>query len=144
MTDDTGAESKADLLRWSADIVSAYVAQNNLPSQSVGDLIKQVHTVFAGLGQDAPEPEPEKRKPAVPIARSIQNDYIVERRRTRGARRLHAPPARPLRPEPRGIPIAAGACPPTTPWSPPSTPNAAPPSPNRSASARASGRRGAG
>ena len=77
MTDETGAVSKADLLRWSADIVSAYVAQHSLPSQSVGDLIKQVHTALSGLGQDAPEPEPEKRKPAVPIARSIQNDYIV-------------------------------------------------------------------
>jgi predicted transcriptional regulator len=77
MTDETGAVSKADLLRWSADIVSAYVAQHSLPSQSVGDLIKQVHTVLSGLGETAPEPEPEKRKPAVPIGRSIQNDYIV-------------------------------------------------------------------
>jgi predicted transcriptional regulator len=78
MTSDSSAESKGDLLRWSADIVSAYVAQNNLPSQAVPELIKQVHGALAGLGQaPAVEAEPERRKPAVPISRSVQQDHIV-------------------------------------------------------------------
>ena len=72
-------ESEApDLLRWSAEIVAAYVAQNSVPASAIGDLITEVHGALAGLGQTpAPEPEIERRKPAVPIARSVQHDYIV-------------------------------------------------------------------
>ena len=75
---DEDATSAPELLRWSAEIVAAYVAQNSLPATSIGDLIVQVHGALAGLGQaPAPEPEIERRKPAVPIARSVQHDFIV-------------------------------------------------------------------
>ena len=73
--DDDSAEN--DVLRLSAEIVSAYVAQNNLPASSVGAFIHSVHDALSSLGQPAAEPEPEKRKPAVPISRSVQDDYIV-------------------------------------------------------------------
>jgi predicted transcriptional regulator len=65
-----------DVLRWSADIVAAYVAQNSLPPTGVAPLISSVHQALAGLGA-APEPPPEKRKPAAPISRSVQHDYII-------------------------------------------------------------------
>ena len=78
MTSESNAASNGDLLRWSADIVSAYVTQHTLPSHAVGDLIRQVHDVLAGLGNEpAVEREPERRKPAVPISRSVQEDHIV-------------------------------------------------------------------
>lgn len=78
MTNETSTPSGEDLLRWSADIVTAYVAQHAMPPNSVGDLIKQVHHVLANLGQAvAVEREPERRRPAVPIGRSVQEDYIV-------------------------------------------------------------------
>ena len=67
-----------DILRWSAEIVAAYVAQNSLSANAIGDLITQVHGALVGLGQAAsPEPEAERRKPAVPISRSVQHDFIV-------------------------------------------------------------------
>lgn len=67
-----------DVLKWSADIVAAYVAQNSLPAANIGELIRSVHSVLSNLGQDAETPpEPERRKPAVPISRSVQHDYIV-------------------------------------------------------------------
>jgi len=69
--------SKADTLRLSAEIVAAYVAQNTVPPSTVASLIGQVHATLAGLGQAAPEPEPERRKPAVPIGRSVHDDYII-------------------------------------------------------------------
>jgi predicted transcriptional regulator len=78
MTSQTSDTPSDDLLRWSADIVSAYVAQNTLPSQAIGEMIKTVHTALAGLGQaPAAEVEPERRRPAVPISRSVQPDHIV-------------------------------------------------------------------
>ncbi len=50
-----------------------------MPTEAVGDLIRQVHSTLIGLGQPAPvEREPDqRRKPAVPIARSVQQDHIV-------------------------------------------------------------------
>jgi predicted transcriptional regulator len=77
MNNETSAAANGDLLRLSADIVASYVGQHSLPANAVGDLIKQVHGVLAGLGQPEAEQEPERRKPAVPIARSVQEDHIV-------------------------------------------------------------------
>jgi predicted transcriptional regulator len=73
---DRGADS-VDLLSLSADIVSAYVAQNNVSQQAIPSLIRTVHDCLASLGvAQAPQPA-ERAKPAVPVSRSIQHDYIV-------------------------------------------------------------------
>src|SRR5580693_5341407 len=65
-----------DVLRWSAEIVASYVAQNNLPAAGVADLIRSVHEALSNVGQE-PEAAPERRKPAVPISRSVQHEFIV-------------------------------------------------------------------
>jgi predicted transcriptional regulator len=73
-----GSQSvKTDTLRLSAEIVAAYVAQNTVAPSAVSSLIGQVHATLSGLGQAAPEPEPERRKPAVPVSRSVHEDYII-------------------------------------------------------------------
>jgi predicted transcriptional regulator len=70
-------EAEADeTLKWSAEIVAAYVAQNNLPAGGVAELIRSVHAALSNLGE-TPAPAPERRKPAVPISRSVQHDFIV-------------------------------------------------------------------
>ena len=66
-----------DVLRWSTEIVAAYVAQNSLPANQLAELIQSVHGALAHLGDAPVEVAPERRKPAVPISRSIQDDYIV-------------------------------------------------------------------
>ena len=71
-------QSKA-LLRLSADVVSAYLAQNPMQPQGIPELIRSVHQTLATL-EGAPPAESrqaEKQKPAVPVSRSIQNDYLV-------------------------------------------------------------------
>lgn len=73
----TAAFKSSDYLRWSADIVAAYVSQHSLPTAAVGDLIRQVHNALVTLGEPMAEREPERRKPAVPIGRSVQEDHIV-------------------------------------------------------------------
>jgi predicted transcriptional regulator len=65
-----------EVLKWSAEIVASYVAQNSLPVGGVADLIHSVHEALSAIGR-APEPPPERRKPAVPISRSVQHDFIV-------------------------------------------------------------------
>ncbi|MCO5163955.1 MAG: MucR family transcriptional regulator [Mesorhizobium sp.] len=60
-----------------ADIVSAYVSNNPVPAGELANLIGNVYksllAVSAG-GQDAPT---EPQKPAVPVKKSVHQDYIV-------------------------------------------------------------------
>ena len=69
--------SDADLLACSAEIVAAYVRRNPVGAIALPDLIRTVHGSLTGLsGAPASAPR-EKQKPAVPISRSVQRDYIV-------------------------------------------------------------------
>jgi predicted transcriptional regulator len=69
--------SGEDLLRLGAEIVAAYVSRNTVSAEAVPDLIRSVYQSLEGLGQDTPALPAERPKPAVPISRSIQHDYIV-------------------------------------------------------------------
>lgn len=67
-----------DILRLTADVVASYLANNSLAPGAIGDLIRSVHRSFEGLhGAPAAASPNEKPKPAVPINRSVQDDYIV-------------------------------------------------------------------
>jgi predicted transcriptional regulator len=61
-----------------ADIVSAYVANNTVSSGDIASLISDIHSalVRVSAGQDIPVVL-EPAKPAVPIKKSITNDYII-------------------------------------------------------------------
>jgi predicted transcriptional regulator len=74
---DRTASANEDVLRLSADIVAAYVAQNSLPATAIPDIIRSVHETLRGLGQAPVAAAAERQKPAVPVSRSIQDDYIV-------------------------------------------------------------------
>ena len=64
-----------DLLRLSAQIVSAHVSKNAVPPNALPELIRAVYGALAGV--ERPAGEPEGLQPAVPIKRSIFPDYIV-------------------------------------------------------------------
>jgi len=66
-----------ELLRLGADIVSAYVSRNAVSVDSVPDIIRSVHGALESLGRSVAPPAEERAKPAVPINRSIQSDFIV-------------------------------------------------------------------
>ena len=75
---DSGAPSGEDLLRLGAGIVAAYVSRNAVSPDAVSEIIRSVHQTLDQLSRGATEPVPEERpKPAVPIGRSVQHDYIV-------------------------------------------------------------------
>ena len=75
----SGAESHSaeDLLRLGAGIVAAYVSRNLVAADEVPDLIRTVHQALEGISRATPAPLEERLKPAVPISRSVQHDYIV-------------------------------------------------------------------
>ena len=61
-----------------ADIVSAYVSNNSLPAAEISTLIAEVHAVVAKLSKDPPEnTQPDPPKPAVPIKKSITEEYLI-------------------------------------------------------------------
>jgi predicted transcriptional regulator len=66
-----------DMLRLSADVVSAYLSQNAVSAQVIPELIRSVHQALCTL--DAPiEAKPlERQKPAVPISKSIHDDFLI-------------------------------------------------------------------
>ncbi len=66
------------LLKMAADIVSAYVVRNAVPASELPALIAQTHSSLARLanGTVVPAVEPPK-EPAVPVKKSITNDYII-------------------------------------------------------------------
>jgi predicted transcriptional regulator len=67
-----------DLLRLSVDIVASYLANNSVSTGAIPDLIRSVHGALQVAEQPkAPDKPIEKQKPAVPIGRSITEDYIV-------------------------------------------------------------------
>ncbi len=75
---DSSEPTDQDKLRWSADIVASYVAQNSVSPAAIPDLIHSVFDALSNLGQaPAPVRPAEKQKPAVPVSKSVHDDYIV-------------------------------------------------------------------
>jgi predicted transcriptional regulator len=75
---ETAGLSKNDILRLSADIVSAYVGRNAVGASAVPDVLTQIYEVLARLGEPAVAAAPTQRqRPAVPVARSVQHDHII-------------------------------------------------------------------
>ncbi len=71
-------DSSVDLLGLSSEIVAAFVAQNSLPADQLPGLIRSVHGALNGLNStEAAAPAPARGKPAVPISRSVQPEYLV-------------------------------------------------------------------
>lgn len=65
-------------MRLGAGIVAAYVSRNAVSAEAVPDIIRTVHQALQQITGAAPVAQPEERpKPAVPIGRSVQHDYIV-------------------------------------------------------------------
>jgi predicted transcriptional regulator len=63
------------LLKLTAQIVSAHVGHHAVSAE---DLTKLINAVYAALaGATSPPVEPEKLEPAVPIKKSVSPDYVV-------------------------------------------------------------------
>ena len=74
MSDNTSGGTFIEL---TASIVSAYVSNNTVASGDIPALINQVHTALVRVSNGETPPSGEALKPAVPVKRSINPDYIV-------------------------------------------------------------------
>jgi predicted transcriptional regulator len=71
------ADNTEMLMELTAEVVAAYVSNNSLP---VTDLPALISDVFGALGRTHAVPQApaaEKPKPAVPVKKSVTDDYIV-------------------------------------------------------------------
>lgn len=69
--------SGEELLRLGAEIVAAYVSRNSVAAEAVPDIIRTVHQTLESITRGASAPSDERPKPAVPVGKSVQHDYIV-------------------------------------------------------------------
>ncbi len=60
-----------------ADIVSAYVSNNSVPAADLPNLINEVYSALMRVGSGVPVAPAEAPKPAIPVKKSVTNDYIV-------------------------------------------------------------------
>lgn len=70
------ADSKG-FIDLTANIVSAYVSNNVTPASELPALINQIHAALVRVSSGQVEPLHELAKPAVPVKRSVTNEYIV-------------------------------------------------------------------
>ncbi len=69
--------SELDLTSFTADIVSAYVANNALGGDKVADLIHSVYGSLSKATVRGVEPAKVELKPAIGIKKSVTPDYII-------------------------------------------------------------------
>ena len=74
MAENSGERSYIEL---TANIVSAYVSNNTVPSTEIANLIGQVHSALKRVSGGPVSATAEPLKPAVPAKRSITSDYLV-------------------------------------------------------------------
>jgi predicted transcriptional regulator len=69
--------AEEELLRMTADVVAAYVSNNTLPTAQLAEVINAVYGSLKALEGQVSEPQPDPLKPAVPIRKSINPDFLV-------------------------------------------------------------------
>ena len=69
--------ASSSYIEFAADIVSAYVSNNSVPTGDLPGLISEVHLALARVGNGAAEASAEAPKPAIAIKKSVTPDYII-------------------------------------------------------------------
>ena len=70
-------EDNQELITLTADIVSAHVSNNSVPTAEVGSLIQSVFGALKALGTPQEEPAAEKPKGAVSLRASIKPEFLI-------------------------------------------------------------------
>jgi len=71
----TANDIDKDLMRLTAQIVSAHVGNNSVAVTDLPSLIREVHDSLSTVGRT--EPQPDRPQPAVPVKKSVTQDYII-------------------------------------------------------------------
>ena len=70
-------DETSELLEMTADIVSAYLSNNNVDADALPGVIQSVHSALVVVKAGGAQPEPEPQEPAVSIRKSITPDFLI-------------------------------------------------------------------
>jgi predicted transcriptional regulator len=70
-------EEPAALAARTTEVVVAYLTRNSVAMADLGNLIETVGRALGALGREDTTPATVRPEPAVPVRRSIQEDYLV-------------------------------------------------------------------
>ena len=65
------------LMELTTNLIVAYVEKNAVPRAELPGLIASLHGVLSGLGHEPAAPVVENRTPAVPIKKSVTDEFII-------------------------------------------------------------------
>jgi predicted transcriptional regulator len=69
--------SAPEALQLAAEIVSAYVSNNQVPAEDVPSIIRSVHATLGALGRGVATGIDLGQRPAVPVKKSVTDAYII-------------------------------------------------------------------
>lgn len=75
-SDNQGSQGEA-LLRVTSDIVSSFVANNAVTTDSLPEVIRSVYRTVATLAGNTEAKTDDRPKPAVPVSKSVTTDFII-------------------------------------------------------------------
>jgi predicted transcriptional regulator len=70
-------ETRTELVELTTEIVAAYVGANQMAAHELPNVIETVYRSLKGLSALQEPSEPEARAPAVPVKRSVTNEFII-------------------------------------------------------------------
>lgn len=73
----TKAAVPNETLQMTVEIVASFVAHNKIAPEQLTDLIRAVHKTMDALRAGLEDRSPDRPRPAVPVSRSVQDDFIV-------------------------------------------------------------------
>jgi predicted transcriptional regulator len=69
--------TELELAAWTTDIVSAYVSNNAISGEKLPEFISSVYKALSNASMQQVEPPKVELKPAVPVKKSLTQDYII-------------------------------------------------------------------
>jgi len=69
--------SHGEILRMTAEVVASYLGNNMIPAAQIPEVINTVYGALNGIDTDGGEAKGEPQKPAIPIKKSITNEFII-------------------------------------------------------------------
>lgn len=71
------SQNKNDLLKSVSEIVASYVSNHSVAVDDIPEIVSMVYQSLSDLGSNAPAFLADRPQPAVPINRSITEDYLI-------------------------------------------------------------------
>jgi predicted transcriptional regulator len=71
------SDTHSELVELTAEIVSAYVANNTVVTSDLPALIGEVHEALSRVAHRGRQPAADEPKPAVPVKKSVTPDFLI-------------------------------------------------------------------